>query len=116
MPKIYRRVISMGKKEVSQERKEISCEYKSSDIPVLGEHIGVEHIIPYSKKIQQKIISAYKCDECAFSATTRSTLRTHVNSKHRNQKQLKSIDAEKAIPIRSLINRETEICCQVCGN
>ena len=79
MPKIYRRVISMEKKELPDEKKEISCdncEYKSSDIPVLREHIDVEHIIPYRKKIQQKTISAYRCDECSFSASTRSTLRT----------------------------------------
>jgi C4-type Zn-finger protein len=44
----------MEKKELPDEKKEISCdncEYKSSDIPVLREHIDVEHIIPYRKKV-----------------------------------------------------------------
>ena len=44
------------------------------------------HLIPYRKKIQQRIIATYKCDECVFAVPTRSSLRTHVNNKHKKQK------------------------------
>ena len=90
LPKVYRRVSEIGRKELQTQRKEISCdncEYKSKDIPLLQDHIEIEHLIPYRKKVQQKRIAAYKCEECTFSVPTRSSLRTHVNSKHKNRKQ-----------------------------
>ena len=74
MPKIYSRVMAVGKQEIQNEKKVISCDncdYKSNNIPLLREHIEVEHIVPYRKKIQQKTIAAYKCDECSFSVATR---------------------------------------------
>ena len=82
--------MEMAKTEVAFEKKEISCDncdYKSKEIQPLREHIELEHLAPYRKKIQQKTIAAYKCDECAFAVPTRSSLRIHVNSKHRKQKQ-----------------------------
>ena len=79
-----------GKMEIDKQRKEIACdncEYKSKDIPLLREHIDAAHLVPFKKKIQQKTISAYKCDECSFAVPTRSGIRTHVNSMHKKKRQ-----------------------------
>ena len=119
MPKIYRRVIEMGKvTELQNEKKDISCDncdYKTKDIPIMQEHIELEHLVPYRKKIQQKLISAYKCDECNFSVPTRSSLRTHVNSKHKKQKQssILRIDCGDDILIISPIKKKEETANEV---
>ena len=39
-----------------------------------------------------------------------------MNSKHRNQKHLKSIDAEKATPMSPPLDTKAELACQLCGN
>ena len=53
MPKIYRRVSEMGKTELQNSRKDISCDncdYKSKEIPIMQDHIEMEHLVPYRKK------------------------------------------------------------------
>ena len=122
MPKVYGRVLEMSKAEQISGKKSISCDncdYKSNNIPILQDHIEEVHLIPYRKKIQQKLIAAYKCEECDFAVPTRSSLRTHVNTKHRMSKHVKLVDdcptvksKEEPIPIK--IVEVKQLVCKVC--
>ena len=92
LPKVYREVSEMGKNEIQGGEKDINCDdcdYKTKDIPIMQEHIEMEHLVSYRKKVQSKMISAYKCEICPFSVPTRSSLKIHVNTKHKKQKQSK---------------------------
>ena len=95
LPNIYQRVVNLEKKLMFQEKKEIACDncdYKSIDIPLLQSHIEIEHIIPLRKKTQQKVIEAYRCEECDFSDSSRSGVKAHITRIHRKQNKGSNVD------------------------
>ena len=96
LPRIYKRVLELGEPKLEFEKKGRSsdnCDNKLNSIQHIKEHVDVDHPSPHRKKIQQKLISAYKCDQCESSFPSRLSLRTHINSKHR--KINKIIDTEE---------------------
>ena len=100
----------MVKPEVQFEQKLRSsgkCDYELKSTRHHQEHIDVSHLVPHRKKIQQKLIAAYKCDECELSVPTRSSLRAHINLKHRKLNK-GSINAEENVKGVLLVKSNVE--------
>ena len=124
MPSIYKKVCQMADEKSLESRDCDNCDFNSSKIGVLMEHIQKKHILSEKEKAKlfykSNINQTFTCEVCDFKADKIGKVKLHMR-KHNKQsgrnkvkkyETLKTIDVIETVSIDYKIDADTEALLQ----